>query len=317
MKKYSVVYRLVLVMAVLFLSAATFVAYLEVRADGVEPGTIAAICGGSGLGLIALAILLNGRLARVFEFAFHERQADKAAYDDAVARLGAVPLKSESIFLVLSAAYSAVNYVACHAMGIRDGTTGAVLAFAFAMCLVACSFIFTVSDWLVSRTLFAHKVLLFPMAIRNNRQQLKTLVIPTFMTVMSLLFAFSAPLVFPRPWAIGLTAVFVAAVLFLVLVWNSATSLLFKSVMAQFEALSSSEKDLTKRVFVGSVDELGAISGMVNEFCSSISESVEGVKAAQARLGLFGEELAANAVETERQVAGIARNVDNVREKSR
>lgn len=317
MKKYSVVYRLVLLMAGAFLTAATFVAYLEVRADGVSLRTVAAVCCAAGLVLIALALALNGRLAKVFEFGFGAGQSERSSYDAAVAALGAIPLKSEAVFLVLSLAYTAAVFIACRMIGIRDGSIGSVLAFALAMCLVSCSFIFTVSDWLVSRTLFANKVILFPSAIRNNRQQLKTLVIPTFMTVMSLVFAFSAPSLFPRAWTVGLTVAFLAAILFLVLVWNSATSLLFKSVIAQFEALSSSEKDLTKRVFVGSVDELGAVSGMVNEFCSSISESVEGVKSAQARLRRLGEELAANAVETEGQVAGIARNVENVRDKAR
>ncbi|HQO66179.1 MAG TPA: hypothetical protein PLI66_05545, partial [Spirochaetales bacterium] len=113
----------------------------------------------------------------------------------------------------------------------------------------------------MSVTLFTARLVAYPHDLREWRQQRKMLIIPSFMAIMSMLFAYAASSIFDGAILAIITAGFFAAVLALVFVWNSGTMLLYRSIVSQVEILSSSEKDLTKRVTIGSIDELGSISG--------------------------------------------------------
>ncbi len=137
------------------------------------------------------------------------------------------------------------------------------------------------------------------------------------MSLMSLLFAFAAGSLFSVAGVLALSGVFFVAILFLVVVWNSGTALLYRSIISQFEALSSAEKDLTMRIHVGAVDELGTISGMVNAFCVSLAESVSELKSSQAVLNELGSGLSETSAGTADKVSRIAEHVSTVLERTR
>jgi methyl-accepting chemotaxis protein len=72
------------------------------------------------------------------------------------------------------------------------------------------------------------------------------------------------------------------------------------------ENLSSEKKDLTRRINVCSVDEIGTVSGMVNAFCEHLGEGIHEIKSGQGDLSKVGTQLEENARDMAVSVVQIA-----------
>jgi len=156
--------------------------------------------------------------------------------------------------------------------------------------MLAAAFVFVLADKLVLTTLLAQGITRYPPRLREARQRRKNLIIPIFMAIMSLVFAFALSVLLfataeegvgSASFAAGMTLpalAYFSVVLVLLLIWNTNTALLFRSVHEQLEGLSSGERDLRARVSVGSVDEIASIAGMVNAFCDGLSEGIRGLE---------------------------------------
>ncbi len=297
-----------------------------------EPGTTASLPVVavllSGIPFVLASLFFVGRSAGAFGFDFNARQKDSGAYRTALEAIGKAPLKSLERFALILIPYLALLFSVSGKLGLRAGIGGPLFTFMFSLGLLDAAFIFVIADRLVSKTLFSHDLVAYPLDLRDERQRRKTLIIPTFMSLMSLLFAFSVSFLVIGGKASGeldlrvslygliATLVYFAVVLVLVLIWNANTALLYRSVIAQFEKLSTAEKDLTGRVSIGSIDELGTIAGMVNGFCAGLSGSVENLKSAQFVLNRLGEELGTNAGEASGAVERVSGNAARTREKT-
>jgi methyl-accepting chemotaxis protein len=91
---------------------------------------------------------------------------------------------------------------------------------------------------------------------------------------------------------------------------NTGTA--YTSVIAQLENLSSEQKDLTKRISICSVDELGTIAGMVNTFCEHLGGGIGTIKYKINGLTHTGFELSVNMGKTSTAVQQISSNLDNM-----
>lgn len=192
------------------------------------------------------------------------------------------------------------------------------------------AFLFILADRLVSKFLLDLRLARYPIDLREARQQRKNFIIPTFMSLMTFLFAISVALFVITSIekgqgsiaqvaliaAIGASFAFFAISVLLVSMWTANTGMIYRSVIAQLEQLSAAEKDLRGRISIISVDELGSISGMVNSFCNSLSGSMAELRAAQGKLNGLGEELRKTADDSAGAVAQISSNVGRVREKT-
>jgi methyl-accepting chemotaxis protein len=329
MRKYGALFRAAICAASVALAVIVTGSLIVFRDFGVRLSVPLRGAGVPGIAFVVLVFLIVGREARFFRFPFSERLGDTELCRKNLAKLGHVPLQSLLEFLLLSILYLAVLFSLGEKIGIRTALRGTLFLFNSAVGMMTAAFVFVLADKLVSLTLFNQKISWFPLALREPRQQRKIMIIPTFMCIMSLLFAFSVGELFSGRNGTGamlfgnttlrivvLSSLYLATVLVLVLVWNSGTALLYRSIISQFESLSSSEKDLTRRIFIGSVDELGTISGMVNDFSDSLSESISGIKSAQAELNGLGEGLGKNASETAAEVTRIAEAVVKIRDKT-
>ncbi len=327
MKKHGLMFRLNVLLPSLALAAAVLGVYYLFRRPDVPAARMLSVCGGSGVLFILASIFLVGAGGKHFAADFAALQGEEESYEKALERLGGAPLLSMIKYLLLSLVYLGALGVFAGGFLLRSGTGGLVTMFLTAMAFFSTSFLYVFADRLVSVTLLSHSLHSFPRGLREARQQRKILIIPAFMAVMTLLFAFSTSLMatghaaeltsLPVAGFLSiLSGAYLVVVVLLVLVWNSGTALLYQSVISEMEALSSAEKDLTRRISIASVDELGTISGMVNSFCSTLSESVTGLKAAQGKLNELGEGIGVNAAETAQGVEGIASHVEKVREKT-
>lgn len=222
----------------------------------------------NGVVIVALAQLLVWKTARLLTIDAEAMLADAGLLKRRLQGIGNVPLGSMIRFLVLTLIPVLFMTLSKARAGVTDDIRNAVIMLLLAIGMLHAAMVFVFSDKLVSVTLFSVKMSAYPHDLREWRQQRKMLIIPSFMAVMSMLFSYAASSIFEGT-VLALVAVgFFAAILALVVIWNSGTLLLYRSIVSQVELLSSSEKDLTKRVTIGSVDELGSISGMVNEFAT-------------------------------------------------
>ena len=79
--------------------------------------------------------------------------------------------------------------------------------------------------------------------------------------------------------------------------------------------MTSGEKDLSGRIMISSVDELGLISAFVNEFNGNLALSIDELKGSQKKLSGLGEELTQSAVASASAISQIASNIEAVGEK--
>ena len=270
----------------------------------------------NGLVIVLLAQLLALKSAKLLIVDVEAMLGEPELLRRRLLGIGNIPLSTMLRFLALTLVPILFMAFAKDGIGIGEDIRNEVMLLMLAVGMLHAAMVFVFSDKLVSVTLFAARLVAYPHDLREWRQQRKMLIIPSFMAIMSMLFAYAASSIFDGAILAIITAGFFAAVLALVFVWNSGTMLLYRSIVSQVEILSSSEKDLTKRVTIGSVDELGTISGMVNEFCDSLQVSVDGLKAAQATLNRLGVGLLDDAADTQAAVAGIASGVETVRDRT-
>jgi len=275
------------------------VASVLFRADGVDltaPLPWAAL---GGFGFFALAFLLVAPLRRPFDHNFDtcidpEDEAEQKSYQKALQEIGAAPLLAlVRLFVLVVAFVSAIGF-----WGLGMGLSAsaqiefAILLLSFGM--LASSFVYVISDRLGLRVLLSASLTCYPARLRENRQQRKIFIIPVFMSLMSLLFAFStAFLLTGRATAVGqgdigpvilLSVFYLTVVVILVANWNANTALLYRSVLVQLDQLTQAEKDLTSRISIGSVDEIGSISGRVNAFCEGLSQGLREVAVTHGEL---------------------------------
>ncbi|MCK7481039.1 MAG: hypothetical protein M0C28_30440 [Candidatus Moduliflexus flocculans] len=220
-----------------------------------------------------------GGSARHFRTDFAALKTDEKAYAKALERLGGAPLLSMIRYLLLSLAFLAGIGVFLGGSSVREGTGGLLTMFLVSLAMFSTSFLYVFSDRLVSVTLLSHALTSYPRELREARQQRKIFIIPAFMAIMTLLFAFSLSFLvtghlaeitsFPAVWTTGpgfrrLHVVVVAAGR---RSGTPARLCLYRSVVSEMDALSSAEKDLTRRTAIASVDEnSGRSPRMVNVF---------------------------------------------------
>jgi methyl-accepting chemotaxis protein len=300
-----------------------------------DPGTSVAACLArtlaSGLLFLLLSSLLIGRWASAFGADFLALQKDPPAYEGALSRLGKVPLHALLAFVVLKIVYLGILYVIGCWMGLREGANRPLFLLIFSFGMLNAALVYVLSDRLVTGTLLSHALVRYPPALREPRQRAKIFIIPTFMTVMALSFAFAlAFLVAERSGgdmgniapgtvlaAAAATVLFMSIVIVLVLIWNANTGTIYRSVIAQLEQLAAAEKNLTGRIHIGSVDELGTIAGMVNSFCAALAASVQDLTSSQEQLTGLGAELDRSAQESAAAVGQIGVGLGRIRDKSR
>jgi methyl-accepting chemotaxis protein len=327
MSRKSFTFRMIVAIGAIVyvaLLAAAFVFFRDPGASATRQLTAIAI---SGLAFALAASLVVGRAGSAYGIAFGELEDE--AFEPAVRKVGAVPLDSLIAFILCLLIYLAAIFVMGDSFGLRKTGRLPLFIFVFSLGMLDGSFLFVLADNLGTKTLLGNKLARYPDSLRETRQQRKIFIVPVFMSLMSFLFAFATAFIAIdsvaegaslSPKALlavfGLSFLFFLVIIILVTIWTSNTGLIYRSIIAQLEQLSSAEKDLTGRITVCSVDELGTMAGMVNAFCDGLSQSMVNLKTAQGKLNELGEELGTNAGTTAGAVSQISSSLERVREKT-
>jgi methyl-accepting chemotaxis protein len=281
-----------------------------------------------GLAFAVLSTLIMGTSARLFDSAGFRTAG--TAYEGVLKKIGAVPLKMIALLTVLENVLLAGLFVQGPAIGIPPGMGTTLYLVCLSLGLLAGTFVYVLTDRLVSKTLIAAGLSEYPRNLREGRQSIKMLIIPLAITIISILYSLSVVfLILVREggsfqnldggdWAVlsGLIAFLVLFVFVLALTLKKSISALFDSVIEQLENLSSAKKDLTRRISICSVDEVGTIAGMVNSFCENMGTGMRDIKAGQGDLSASGLKLEEQAAVMASSLGRISDAVEQIRAKT-
>ncbi len=316
-----------------FLLASSSLAYVAIqsasavlfRGEGVAPIQPFVISCVVGAVFVVAAMALIGPAARFYRFDSRscEDGEDCGKHPDlesALKAVGAAPLKGLIYFFVLVILDSAAMGLAGGSLGLPSSGRVEFVIFIASIGMLAAAFLYVLADRLSLTTLLEARLVHYPADLRENRQQRKIFIIPLFMSVMSLLFAFSSSfLLMGRqgragfsllPAILAFSVAFTIVVLFLMLSWNSNTALLYRSIIVQLEGLTQAEKNLQGRISIGSVDEMGTIAGMVNSFCAGLSDGIRKMTATYADLSSVQNRLFAGIGSASGAAKDIAASID-------
>jgi methyl-accepting chemotaxis protein len=244
--------------------------------------------------------------------------------------LGELPLRTLSTYIVLFILYAVAVLPLSASIGIRPEQRTGISLFIASFGMLCAAYIFIYTDRLITRFLFAQKLIDYPLSLRETRQYRKMIIIPLFLFILACLFTLACVLLMielhqsrgaedlGRMWIIIITyaVIFVSIIFALVFSWAKGTSHIYQSIIDQMDQLSSAEKDLSRRITVASIDELASVSGLVNNFCKGLATSIIDIKNAQTGLTSLGEQLNRNAGNTAGAVEQISASIGNIKEKS-
>jgi methyl-accepting chemotaxis protein len=255
---------------------------------------------------LAASFLVEAPLASAYALDFAELQRAKGEkqrleYRQALERIGAAPLKALIRIFCLVAVAVLVLAIFGLGMGLEGAAKMQFALFILSYGMLASSFIFVLLDRLCLNTLNSAGLTSYPPELRENRQQRKIFIIPLFMAIMSLLFAFSSSfLLMGRsgdsgrsllPSILGLAVFFFSVIVILMVLWNANTARIYRSVLEQLDKLGEAEKNLGSRILIGSVDELGSMAGRVNDFCEGLSAGIGEVSSTYGILSTIQQSL--------------------------
>lgn len=215
-----------------------------------------------------------------------ERQA---GLRDSLERMGKAPLLAVLAFFL----QTLVFYLPLSLAVTRIYGFGMQMAIYAAMSAVVgflgVSAIYVLGDQIVSSCLRGIHIKRYPLDISYRRQFLKIIIIPAVVMVASVMAASGAALFTvlnsleegeqDGPIAVAFKSIlldilYLFPILILSTTWAKNTSRLYSSVTEQLDAALSSEKNLTQRISVASIDEVAGIAARVNEFTELIQGSM-------------------------------------------
>ncbi len=308
----------------------SFAAIMMIRTPGAIPVPTLLILIGESAGFILLTLIVLGKYAQVFDEEFISAEQTGKQNKESLFRLGGLPLRSLSIYVVLFLLYAVSILPLTTSLGIHSEQRTGMFLFSISFGLLGAAYIFINTDRLITRFLLNRNMVDYPASLRIDRQYRKIIIIPLFMFILSALFTLACVLIvfeLTGRSESGLSVqmrlsiavsifIYILIVISLVSSWAKGTSHIYQSILSQLDQLSSAEKDLTRRISVASVDELASISGLVNNFCTGLAGSISDIKEAQKGLTALGEQLHQNAENTASAVEQISQSIKNIREKS-
>ena len=272
--------------------------------------------GAAAIAFLIIYCVVLGRSSKYLDSDFFKDNTWKQL-ETGLHRIGSVPIKSIGISIVIHSVFLAGVFINPAFLDMDASARFPVFLMTLSFGMIIGTFIYVICDGLVSKCLIAGKITGYPRDLREKRQELKTLIIPVTVTLVSILFSCSITLlVITHGWgmtiAVITVVIFFLTILVLGIILKKNSSLIFNSVIDELHLLSSERKDLTRRISVCSVDELGTVAGMVNAFSGYLNTGVSDIKAGQKDLSEVGNRLEKNASGMADTISQISRAADQV-----
>jgi methyl-accepting chemotaxis protein len=241
-------------------------------------------------------------------------------------KIGAMPIKKLAFNVVTHAAFLGITF-SSGLLGIDSSIKAPLFLALLSFGMLVGTFLYVMGDGIVSHTLLAHNFTRYPFDCREKRQAAKAWIVPMVCVLITLFFTWSVTMLGIHRLGVSLEALKGTAVLsilipliilficFLCMTINlkNNAGTAYSSVIAQLENLSSEQKDITRRISICSVDELGTIAGMVNTFCEHLSDGIGTIKYKVNALTNTGHELSTNMAKTSKSVDDISTNFEGMK----
>ncbi|MDR1869428.1 MAG: methyl-accepting chemotaxis protein [Treponema sp.] len=263
--------------------------------------------------------------AKCFDQGFFQNCAE-TEYVARLKKIGAIPIKMIAIGIALHSLFLVLIFFAGNWLGTDPAIRTPVFLATLSFGMFVAIFLYVVGDGLVFKTLIGNNLTRYPRDLRENRQELKFFIIPIVVALVSLLFGCSVTIlginqtveimdkVNKNTWFVILIPVVLnmLCVTIMAIALKRNLSGFYSAIIEQMENLSSEKKDLTRRINVCSVDEIGTVSGMVNAFCEHLGEGIHEIKSGQGDLSKVGMQLEEHARDMAASVTRIADAADQV-----
>ena len=274
---------------------------------------------------MAAVSLLIGRSA--FLFSSPDLESEGEPLFASLKKLGAVPIRSIFLAVALQVAFLIiVVFVLGKSLGIMLDMLNFIYGACVAAGLVMGCFVYVISDGYVSQALMAHDIITYPHDLREGRQAAKIIIIPVVVAVFGAIYTFSITILSlkkvgvdfsvmrAQEWFVILLILFafLGFIAALAILLKRNCTVLFNAVISQLENLSASQKDLTQRVNIISVDEIGTIAGMMNVFSLNIASGMKEIKDDQMDLYSSSGKLEVNAQKMNDSVESITSAITQV-----
>ncbi len=245
---------------------------------------------------------------------------------NALSKTGKLPLISMAVFTFFLILYVILIYKMRTWLGLYEGLELTVAVLCFSWGMLAAAGVYIGTDRINVNYLTSLDLYRYPSMLREDRQSLKMIIIPLMTALLGLTYTFGlggSLLVKYRTFAEIPHNSFIFAgvcliiyfflIILLAKICSDNHKLVFKTVIEQLDQLSSGDKDLAKRISIGSIDEVASISGLINIFVEKLAESIDTIKKAQIELRSLGEQLGKNANEAELDVSDISSHIDTMK----
>ena len=305
MKNHSARFRILLgsASAIIVLGTLALVIYITGHFPGSQSGGKEFLI--ASFAYLAIINLLASSGAGGFNHDFSALQAEPEKFRKTLDSLGRIPLRAMIVFIIFSIGYAASFNYLCAFLGIPKSSASSVVLLISSLSMLTGGYLYVLGDQTVSYTLNEFALVAYPSNLKYPRQRNKNFIIPFFIAVLTVIATLSIQGLYTvRALTIAaegsaartgfstfLVIGFLSIVGVLIWLWTTGNSRVYQSLIRQLEELTASEKNLSSRIKILSVDELGFIAGRINEFCQGLSESVVGLKGAQGKLTALGGEL--------------------------
>lgn len=308
--------------------AVVFASVFIFRGPASQNWALLALAGVS-LVFIALITCIFIKMIGVFGEDFHAGQNKTDSNAPVLQRIGKVPLITLGIYVLLSIGYSFALLPLGPPLGLREQQRISFLLFQIGFGFLYGGALYTNLDKQVTMFLMSQSIIQYPRVIRVQRQSHKSFIIPTFICIMAIILAVSCMMLLFEAKTLEderlfdrtlITTILSALLFFLIVTFLTAglsrtNSVIYESIIKQLEHISSEDKNLSQRIAISSVDELGLISGIINYICHSFAMSIKEIKRIQEDFVELGKELQQSAQTSAGAAAQIASNLGNIKKK--
>ncbi|MBN2657887.1 MAG: hypothetical protein JXR86_12560 [Spirochaetales bacterium] len=285
---YKLKFRIIISIPVFLSSAINFALYFQ-NFDSALTAIAVFMAIGGGIDILLLNLILTP-YAKYFTRHRLLVQPEGETLLAYFSKLGKIPLLTLVFSLILSLIYiAAFGLFLQFGIGFDYGRIFVFSGLVLSIIMLSTSFAYVILDKQIITFLYGQNLNFYPVELLAQRQKSKNIIIPAFMSLMSLIFASSIiflkllngdlqstdtlNLVFEALGsAIPFFLVFILIELPLLILWAKGSSQLYGQINSRLEEMISGEKDLTKRINICSVDEMATLSNRINIFSDIIRD---------------------------------------------
>lgn len=243
--------------------------------------------------------------SRYYAIDYESLQNNEKEFYKSLDYLGRTPLIAIIKFTLLTFIISISLAIFGEKLNIPSQIKSSVALLVIAIGFLASAYVFVFTDRNVTQALWQNKIFHYPPNLHYPRQTSKNFIMPFFSILMSVILSYSIHGLntnLENLWTdstrnlicVAIIILYLLATAIILTLWAKTMNKLFQALIKQFKDLTENQKNLTKQVQVASVDEIGFITGSVNNFTNTLKDAINELKETQKDLYSLGTHLTAN-----------------------